>query len=52
MDQANEASAEQPIPKGQEIFDNVWLWLALGIIVPMVFYIVWALVDLLLIPSM
>ena len=47
MAKTKETEAE-PIPKGQELFDNVWLWLALGIGVPTVFYIVWGLVDLLL----
>ena len=49
MDEAKETSAAQPVPKGQEIFDNVWLWLALGIGVPTLFYIVWGIVDLLLV---
>ena len=49
MDENNETGAGQPVPKGQEIFDNVWLWLALGIAVPTLFYIVWGLVDLLLV---
>lgn len=51
MAEAEETKADEPIPKGQEIFDNTWLWLALGIAVPTVFYILWALVDLLLLPS-
>ena len=41
-------AANDPIPRGQEIFDHTWLWLALGIAVPTLFYIVWGLVDLLL----
>ena len=47
MDEAKEADTSQPIPKGQEIFDNIWLWLALGLTVPTLFYIVWSIVDLL-----
>ena len=49
MDEAKETSASQPVPKGQEIFDNTWLWLALGIAVPTLFYIVWGIVDLMLV---
>ncbi len=49
MDEVNEVGAEQSIPRGQEIFDNIWLWLALGLGVPTLFYIVWGLVDLLLV---
>ena len=44
----DQAKTEEPIPRGQEIFDNTWLWLALGIGVPTVFYILWGLADLLL----
>jgi hypothetical protein len=48
MDEAKESGAAQQVPKGQEIFDNPWLWLALGLGVPTVFYILWGLADLLL----
>lgn len=51
MDETKDVGTDQPIPRGQEIFDNAWLWLVLGIAVPSVFYIAWALVDLLLVPS-
>lgn len=48
MAESKETEANDPIPRGQEIFDNTWLWVILGIAVPTVFYILWGLVDLLL----
>ncbi len=48
MDETQETRADQSVSKGQALFDNTWLWLALGIGVPTLFYIVWALVDLLM----
>ncbi len=48
MDETQETHADQSVGKGQEFFDNTWLLLALGIGVPTIFYIAWALVDLLL----
>ncbi len=46
MEQPTQMGALEPVPKGQDIFDNIWLWLALGIGMPTIFYIGWALVDL------
>lgn len=51
MSEAEEIRTDDALPRGQNIFDNVWLWLALGIGVPTLFYIAWGLVDLLLLPE-
>ena len=50
MAEAKKTKVDEPIPKGQTVFDNTWLWLALGIGVPTIFYILWGLADLLLVP--
>ncbi len=36
----------EDIPFGQVIFDNIWLWLALGVAVPLLSYTVWGLLDI------
>ena len=41
---------ETPIPIGQVIFDNIFLWFLLSIVVAVVFYNVWGLFDLLRVP--
>lgn len=33
--------AEEPVPRGQQLFDNVFLLLLLGIVVMVVFYTGW-----------
>ncbi len=48
MDKTQKTHADQSVSKGQEFFDNIWLLLALGIGLPTLVYIVWALVDLLM----
>jgi hypothetical protein len=43
-------SQEHPVPVMQEIYDNIWfLFLISGVII-LVFYIIWALIDLLAVP--
>ena len=34
-------------PLGQRLLDNVWLLLALGLLVPIISYTVWGLIELL-----
>ncbi len=33
-------------PFGQVVFDNVFLWLSLGVAVPVLFYLIWGFVDI------
>ena len=47
-----EASSTEKVPLGQVLFDDMFLLLALGLGLPLVSYIVWALVDLSKVPPM
>jgi len=49
---ANETSAveEERIPVMQQVLDNPFLLLFLGIAVPTVFYIVWGIMEIVTIP--
>ena len=38
---------EIPIPIGQVLFDNIFLWFLLSVVIAVVFYNVWGLFDLL-----
>lgn len=38
--------AEEQIPLGQILFDNIWLLFMLGIAIPFLMYIVWGLLDI------
>jgi hypothetical protein len=40
-----------PIPLAQRLFDDLFLLLAAGMIVPTLFYIVWGLISLLTVPG-
>ena len=42
-----ETSNEEEIPRNQKVFDNIFLWLALGILVPGILYTVWGLIEVL-----
>ena len=42
-DQPKPAEEKEKIPIGQIIFDDVFLLLMLGLVVPTVFYIIWGL---------
>lgn len=41
---------ERPIPIGQVIFDNIFLWFLLSVVIAVVLYNVWGLFDLLRVP--
>ncbi|HSR15649.1 MAG TPA: hypothetical protein VLL51_07845 [Gemmatimonadales bacterium] len=41
----------QPIPLGQRLFDNVFLWLFAGIAVMLVVYTLWGLWEVLSLPQ-
>jgi hypothetical protein len=43
-------SKEEELPAGIKFFDNVWLLLALGLLVPGVLYLAWGVWDVLTIP--
>jgi len=41
---------EPPVPIGQVLFDNIFLWFLLSFVIAVVFYNVWGLFDLLRVP--
>lgn len=43
-------TAEQEVPLGQRLFDNVFLWLVAGILVMAVVYTGWGLYEILTLP--
>ena len=42
--------ANEPVPQGQKIFDNVWLLFLLSLLISTLIYNVWGIVDLLNVP--
>lgn len=38
---------KEPIPRGQKIFDNIWLWFLLSLLISGVLYNVWGILTLL-----
>lgn len=49
MHAANEG---EPIPAGQSFYDNYFLLLLIGIVVPTIIYTVWGLYDIYTIPTL
>ncbi len=41
----------EPVPFMQQLLDNPFLLLFLGVMVPMVLYSVWGVIDILMIPT-
>lgn len=41
----------QPISRIQDLFENIWFLFAIGTVVPTVFYTIWSLVDLVILPQ-
>jgi len=44
--------AEGPVPAGQVYFDNMWLLLILGVVVPTLVYTVWGLIEVTMVPQL
>lgn len=42
-----QGSPEEPLPLGQRLLDNVFLLLALGVLIPLVSYWLWGVLDIL-----
>lgn len=51
MTQAGPPGNEEPIPRMQRIFDNMWLLLAAGIVVMFVVYTGWGMWEILTMPA-
>jgi len=43
---------ERPVPSGQVIYDNIYLLLVLGIVVPTLIYTVWGLIEIMQTPNL
>ncbi|MBI1906887.1 MAG: hypothetical protein HYS20_11745 [Rhodocyclales bacterium] len=48
--QRNTNEQEQPVPVLQQILDNPFLLLFLGVVMPTVFYILWGVMEIVTIP--
>lgn len=44
--------SEERIPLWQRLLDNVWLLMALGLLIPILSYLVWGLADLIGVPTL
>lgn len=49
-DQPQSQEKEERVPVMQQILDNPFLLLFLGVMIPMVVYILWGVIDILTIP--
>ena len=43
-------SAEEPVPFMQQLLDNPFILLFLGVMVPMLLYTLWGVIDILTVP--
>jgi hypothetical protein len=48
--QAEDSDATEPVPVMQQVLDNPFLLLFLGVAIPTVFYIVWGVMEIVTIP--
>jgi hypothetical protein len=51
MDAEDEKAQNEPVPWPQKVLDNMWLMLALGVVVPAVLYLLWGLWELAHVPA-
>ena len=47
----SEPEQTAPVPALQRLFDNPWLLLLLGLVIPTLSYTVWGLIELMLLPQ-
>ncbi|MBI2917842.1 MAG: hypothetical protein HYY01_07580 [Chloroflexi bacterium] len=50
MQKEPQAGEGERVPLGQALLDDVFLLLALGLAVPLIFYIIWGIMDLSQVP--
>lgn len=43
---------EGPVPAWQVFYDNIWLLLILGVVVPTLVYTVWGLIEIMMVPKL
>ncbi len=41
-----------PLPAWQVFYDNIWLLLILGVVVPTLVYTVWGLIEVMMVPPL
>jgi hypothetical protein len=47
---AYEDIPEEPVPVMQQLLDNPWLLLFLGVVIPTVLYVIWGVMEIVTIP--
>lgn len=47
----SEPAQTAPVPALQRLFDNPWLLLLLGLVIPTLSYTVWGLIELMMLPQ-
>ncbi|HLS79970.1 MAG TPA: hypothetical protein VK025_01020 [Steroidobacter sp.] len=51
MSDPKEDAADEPIPFMQRLLDNPFLLLFIGVLVPMIVYTLWGVIDILTVPA-
>ncbi|MEO5340036.1 MAG: hypothetical protein H7837_05880 [Magnetococcus sp. MYC-9] len=50
-DNRNMAQGEEPVPAMQQLLDNPFLLLLIGVLFPTIFYILWGVMEIISIPA-
>ena len=50
MPRKEKKDESEPIPRGQKIFDNIWLLFIVSLVISTLIYNVWGIVDLMRVP--
>ncbi|MBI2854616.1 MAG: hypothetical protein HYX87_06835 [Chloroflexi bacterium] len=50
MDERERRTKPERIPLGQVLMDDIYLLLALGLGIPLVFYVAWSVIDVMRVP--
>ena len=51
MNPAVEDDPNEPVPWMQQLLDNPFLLLFLGVLIPMVVYVLWGVIDIITLPT-
>lgn len=51
MDPAQDEQGDEPVPRLQRLFDNMWLLLIVGMVVMLVVYTGWGMFEILTMPE-
>jgi hypothetical protein len=47
---ADEDLSEEPVPFMQQLIDNPWMLLFLGVVIPTVLYVIWGVMEIASVP--